>query len=172
MPNSDLINKGYKVPDKVVNKINHALATINTNDKQAKGLQRAKDIVNSKRISYGQMKRLKNYFDSYTGDGYDDEYKLIGGLLTKKWVNDSLGNDRESIKTNKKVKMDGGMENQFLRPHEKDNNNTNVMASNGGMIDINKSAKSNSIMNNSAIYKESYNNEVKTIKYLIEYLSK
>ena len=172
MPNSDLINKLYKVPDKVVNKIKHMLATINVNDEHAKGLKRAKDMIESKKISYGQMKRLKNYFDSYKGDGSDDEYKLIGGKITRKWIDDVLGHDRETIKTNKKVKMDGGMENQFLKTHEKDNENTNVMASNGGMIDINKSMSSKSIMHNSAIYKENYNKEINSIKYLIEYLSK
>ena len=172
MPNSDLINKLYKIPDNVTNKVKHMLAIIHTNDKQAKGVKRAKDLVDNKKISYGQMKRLKSYFDSYKGDGKDDEYKLIGGKVTRKWVDNALKTDRESIKTNKKVKMDGGMENQFIKTHEKDNENTNVTASNGGMIDVAKSMDSRAIMHNSAVYKESYNKEIKTIKYLIEYLSK
>lgn len=172
MPNSDLINKLYKVPDKVINRINHMLATLNVSDEQAKGLKRAKDIVDSKKITYGQMKRIKHYFDGYKGDGMDDEYKLIGGKVTKMWIDKALGDDRESIKTNKKAKMEGGMENQFLKKHEKDNNNTNVMAANGGMIDVNKSMKSGAIMHNSAVYQENYNKEINSIRYLIEYMSK
>lgn len=172
MPNSDLKNKLYKIPDKVVNRIKHMLATMNVNDEHAKGLKRSKDMIEAKKISYSQMKRLKNYFDSYQGDERDDEFKLVGGNLTKKWIDSALKDDRDSIKTSKKVKMDGGMENQFLKTHEKDNENTNITASKGGMIDIAKSSKSNSIMHNSAVYQENYNKEIDSIKYLIEYLNK
>ena len=168
MPNKDLQNKTFKVPSKVKNRINRQLNRMNTDDKHAKGVKRAKDIISNDNISYGQMKRLKNYFDTYSGDGKDEEFNLIGGSVTRKWVNDELGKSRESIKKLKKSKMDGGMENQFIKPHTKDNENTNVTKSNGGMIDIGKSSSMRSIMANSAVYKE----EIKTIKYLIEYMLK
>lgn len=178
MPNSLLQNKTYKVPDKVFNRINSMLNRINVNDKHAKGYKRAKDIVADRMVTYSQMNRLKNYFDNYEGDGSDDEFKLIGGKITRKWVDDSLGQDTESIKKQKKAKMDGGMENQFIKTHEKDNDNHDPTDPNGGMIDITKGSTMNNVMTGDAVYKtsdrknEAYNKEINSIKYLIEYMNK
>lgn len=178
MPNSSLQGKVYKVPDKVFNRINAMLRTINIDDKHSKGYKRAKDIVADRKISYGQMNRLKNYFETYEGDGTDNEFKLIGGDLTKKWVNDTLGQDTESIKKQKKAKMDVGMENQFIKPHTKDNDNADPTDPNGGMIDITKGSAMQNIMTGEAIYKtsdrtnEAYEKEIQSIRYLIEYMNK
>jgi hypothetical protein len=172
MVNNNLDHKSFKVPDKVANRITQALKTINVNDKQAKGLKRAKDMVDNKRISYGQMKRLKNYFDSYEGDGMDAEFKLIGGTLTRKWVLDSLSQDRESIHKIKKARMDAGEENQFLKPHTKDKDNANPTKANGGMIKTKDSFTNDRIMSGDAIYQEQYNKKIDSIKYLIEYMNK
>ena len=178
MPNSLLQGKTYKVPDKVFNKINHALKMLDINDKHAKGYKRAKDLIHDRKVSYSQMNRLKNYFDTYEGDGKDDEFKLVGGDVTRKWVNDTLGQDTESIKKQKKAKMDGGMENAFIKPHEKDNDNHDPTDPNAGMIDITKGSTMNNVMTGDAIYKTSdrtnevYQKEIQSIKYLIEYMNK
>jgi len=172
MPNSKLQQKYYSVPDKVYNRINRALSSINIDDEHAKGVKRSKDLISDRKVSYAQMKRLKNYFDSYKGDGMDDEYKMIGGEITKDWVNKTLTSNRDSIKQSKKAMMDGGMENQFIKTHEKDRDNANPTKANGGMIDIRKSAKMRNIMANDAIYQENYNKEIQSIKYLIEYMNK
>jgi len=172
MPNKDLKYKSYKIPDRVVNRIKHMIAKLTISDSQAKGLKRAQDMVDSKIITYSQMNRLKNYFDTYEGNGSDDEYKLIGGETTKKWLESSLEHDKETIKKNKTVRKDGGMENQFIKTHEKDVDNANPTKANGGMIDAKNSFKSKNIMANDAIYQENYNKEINSMKYLIEYLSK
>jgi len=169
---NNLNHKYFNVSDKVANKINHMLRITNVNDKQAKGLNRAQDMVTDKKISYGQMKRLKNYFDTYEGDGTDEEFKLIGGALTRKWVLDSLAQDRESIKKIKKSRMDAGEENQFLKTHTKDNDNANPTKPNGGMIDVKNSFSKDRIMSGDAIYQEQYNKKIDSIKYLMEYMSK
>ena len=172
MPNSNLKNKYFKVPDNVFNQINRNLNAINPDGEQAKGLKRAKDIVSDRKISYSQMKRLKNYFDSYQGDGNDDEFKLIGGKITRMWVDKTLGSNRDSIKQSKKTKMDGGLENQFLKTHTKDNDNADPTRANGGMIDVRKSSKMRNIMANDAIYQENYKKEIDSMKYLIEYMDR
>lgn len=172
MPNSQLKGKYFKVPDNVFNQINRNLSTINPDTEQAKGLNRAKDIVADRKISYSQMKRLKNYFDTYKGDGSDEEFNLVGGKITRMWVDKTLGSNRDSILQSKKAKKDGGLENQFLKTHEKDNDNANPTKANGGMIDIAKSSQSKNIMANSAIYQERYNKEIDSMMYLIEYMDK
>lgn len=178
MPNSLLQGKTYRVPDKVFNKINTMLRTIQVDDKHSKGYKRAKDIVADRKVSYAQMNRLKNFFDTYQGDGTDDEFKLIGGKITREWVNDALGQDRESIKKQKKAKMDVGMENQFIKPHKKDKDNADPTDPNSGMIDITKGSTMDNIMTGDAIYKtsdrtdEAYQKEIQSIRYLIEYMNK
>ena len=172
MPNSSLQDKYYKVPDKVFNRINRALNSINVDNEHAKGVKRAKDLIRDRNVSYAQMKRLKNYFDSYQGDGTDDEYKLVGGLVTKNWVDKTLKANRDSVYQSKKAMKDAGMENQFIKTHEKDRDNANPTNPNSGLPDIKKSGKMRNIMANDVIYKENYNKEIESIKYLIEYLSK
>lgn len=178
MPNKSLEDKYFNVPDKVFNKINQALKTITVNDGHAKGLQRAKDLTSDRKVSYTQMKRLKNYFDNYEGDGSDDEYKLIGGKVTSFWVDKTLGSNRDSIKQAKKAKMDAGLENQFIKPHTKDRDNANPTNPDSGMIDITKGKISDKILRGDEIYKssdrktEAYEKEIQSIKYLIEYMNK
>jgi|VirMetMinimDraft_7_1064189.scaffolds.fasta_scaffold20942_3 hypothetical protein len=178
MPNSKLKDNIFKVPDKVFNAINQSIKLISVNNEHTKGFKRANDIVSDRKVTYSQMKRLKNYFDSYKGDGNDDEYKLIGGKTTQLWVDKTLGQNRDSIKQSKKIKMDGGLENQFIKTHEKDNDNANPTNPNGGMIDITKGSTLRNVMTGDAIYKSSnnknevYNKEIDSIKYLIEYMTK
>ena len=59
MPNSDLINKYFTPPDKVLNKIESALGKVDLNKKDIKGFRRGKEILKNKRISYAQMKKIK-----------------------------------------------------------------------------------------------------------------
>lgn len=178
MPNSELQSKTYSVPDKVYNRVRSMLSKMNVEDGQARGLKRAEDIVDDREVSYAQMKRLKNYFDNYSGDGSDDEYNLIGGKLTKQWVEDSLEQDRRSIKHEKKVKMDGGLENQFIKTHTKDKDNANPTNPDSGMIDVTSGSVMDKVMTGKEIYKssnrkkESYEQEIESIKYLIEYMNK
>jgi hypothetical protein len=178
MPNSKLQGKVYKLPEKVFNKINQGLKMVDVTDEHARGYKRAKDLVANREVSYSQMNRLKNYFETYEGDGTDDEFRLIGGKTTKKWVEDSLNHDTESIKNVKKAKMDGGMENAFIRPHEKDNDNADPTNPYGGMVDMTKGSTMHNVMSGTQVYKsserknEAYEKEINSIKYLIEYMNK
>tara|TARA_R110000796_G_scaffold92618_2_gene196955 strand:+ start:1358 stop:1894 length:537 start_codon:yes stop_codon:yes gene_type:complete len=178
MPNNQLQNKTYTVPDKVFNRINQMLKQIKVSDDQTKGFKRAKDIVSDRQVSYSQMNRLKNYFDNYNGDGSDNEFKLIGGKVTRKWIDDSLGQDTESIKKQKKAKMDGGLQNQFIKTHTKDNDNADPTDPNGGLVDFSKGSTMDNIMTGKQVYKsserknEAYDKEIQSIKYLIEYMKK
>ena len=151
--NSDLKNKTYVCPDEVISELEIALASYQSGG-DTKGYKRAKNIVDNPKISYQQMKRMKNYFDHYEGDGTDEEFKLNGGSLMKKWVNKALGDDRENLNKIKSAQRDGGKDNAFIKTHEKDNNkdpmNVNVPKIKGG--------------------ETRYENEIKQIQYLIEYL--
>jgi hypothetical protein len=178
MPNKALQNRSYTIPDKVINRISQMLKKLTIANRQAKGLQRAQNMVNTRKMTYIQMNKLKHYFETYKGDGNDDEFKLLGGTIGKKWITDSnLEKEKDSEAKIKDAQMNAGIENTHIKTHEKDNDNSDPTAGKGGMVDI-TSMKSKNIMNNTMTYKssdkkhEGYNKEIGSMLYLIEYMNK
>jgi len=191
MPNKALKSRIYKIPDKVITRINQMINKLKISDGQAKGLQRAQNMVNDRKLTYLQMNKLKHYFENYKGDGNDDEFKLLGGKLGKKWIMDSdLEHDKDSEAKSKDAKMAAGMKNTHQKAKkgvESANPRINSTGSHGGEIDI-KNMDSKNIMDNSAIYKSStnksmdsknkvainqgYKKEIGSMLYLIEYMNK
>jgi len=189
MPNKALENRIYKIPDKIVNRIEQMLNKIKTSNDQAKGLQRAKNMVRTRKLTYLQMNKLKHFFENYQGDGSDDEYKLLGGDLTKRWIPKSdLEQDKDSEAKIKDAQMKAGDKNTHIRTHEKDNHNADPTAGKGGMVDI-TSMDSKKVFDNTMVYKssekktyenkqitknlvEGYNKEINSMLYLIKYMNK
>lgn len=162
MANSKLEGRYFTPPNDVIQKLESGISKYDLDSRQ-KGFARARNIVKSKRVSYEQLKMIKSYFDSYDGDKTDLEFKLNGGSTMKNWANEALKTGRDVIELEKKVRTDAGEENQFKKTHEKDRakNPTKV-----GMVKIHKGSKLRNIMANDTIYEA----EMKTIKYLINYL--
>ncbi len=88
-------------------------------DKNTEGYKRNQELQNKNFITYKQLKRIKNFFDNFKGNQNEPEFILNGGVEIKNWVNNELRRMREYIKTTKTNKMNAGMMNQFLDPHEK-----------------------------------------------------
>jgi hypothetical protein len=78
---------------------------------------------------------------------------LNGGVEMKNWVNDELRRMREYVKNTKTNKMNAGMMNQFIDPHEK-KDFTNVRPSQEHLKTVDK-------------YNPSVNEDVKRINELI-----
>ena len=78
--NSKLRGKYWNCPDYVLNCLSNAVKTyesINKDGKISEGYKRAKGILETKKIEYNQMKRIKNWFDSFDGNHKDMELSLI-----------------------------------------------------------------------------------------------
>jgi hypothetical protein len=88
-------------------------------DENTEGYNRNKELQSQKFITYKQLKRIKNFFDSFKGNQKEPSFILNGGVEIKNWVNDELRKMREYVKLTKRNKMDAGMMNQFIDPHEK-----------------------------------------------------
>ena len=88
-------------------------------DENTEGYNRNKELQTQKFISYKQLKRIKNFFDTFKGNHKDPSFILNGGVEIKNWVNNELRRMRDYVKNTKKNKMNTGMMNQFLDPHEK-----------------------------------------------------
>lgn len=70
----------------------------------------------------------------------------------------------------KKIGMDTGRENQFIKKHTKDVDNANPTAV-GGVPKMGKGSMKNKIMTNTEVYNEGISKEITEIKYLIEYMN-
>lgn len=97
-------------------------------DENTEGFNRNQELQSKNFIEYKQLKRIKNFFDSFKGNHNEPPFILNGGVEMKNWVEDELRKMRDYNKMTKTNKMNTGMQNQFLSPHEK-KNFTNVRPS-------------------------------------------
>ena len=122
-------------------------------DENTEGYNRNKELQSQKFITYKQLKRIKNFFDSFIGNQKEPSFILNGGVEIKNWVNDELRKMRDYVKNTKTNKMNAGMMNQFIDPHEK-KDFTNVRPSQEHLKTVDK-------------YTPSVNESVKRINELI-----
>jgi hypothetical protein len=88
-------------------------------DENTEGFNRNKELQNQNYIEYKQLKRIKNFFDNFIGNQNEHSFILNGGVVMKNWVNDELRKMREFGDLTKRNKMDTGMQNSYIKPHEK-----------------------------------------------------
>lgn len=97
-------------------------------DENTEGFNRNQELQNQNFIEYRQLKRIKNFFDNFKGNHNESPFILNGGVVMKNWVENELRKMRDYNKMTKTNKMNAGMQNQFIKPHEK-KNFTNVRPS-------------------------------------------
>lgn len=117
--NSDLKGKRFFLPDGI-RKFLQKIVGLKPWNKKSQGYQRIHTILENESITYEDLKRIKNFFDSYAGSPKSDEYILNGGEPMKTWVNNTLSSATKSIKDFKTAKKEAGFHNAFKKPHEKD----------------------------------------------------
>jgi len=106
MANSELQGKYFEISEDIIKHLNKIFKAYK-GPKNAEGYQRLEELINkieskdNNHISYEQLKLMKNFFDSYTGNKKDTPYLLNGGTLMKNWVEDILSNARQKIKGTK-----------------------------------------------------------------------
>lgn len=117
--NKDLYDKEIEFPKDKREHMKKCFSMVKNANDSIEGFKRNQELQNSKFIGYKQLKRIKNFFDNFTGKHTDPSFILNGGVEMKNWVNNELRRMREFGHMNKRNKMDTGMENQFIKPHEK-----------------------------------------------------
>jgi len=122
--NSNLYNNVAIIPDSLIKHLNDCFGSVQ-GDTNTEGFSRNQDLRKSKKATYQQIKRIKNWFDSYSGNKEDAPFILNGGDRMKGWCDEVLRVWRQGDNSGKKIKMDTGMENQYLDSHEKNNFNLN-----------------------------------------------
>lgn len=117
--NSNLYDRKAKLPQSLVDHLKSSFETVQS-DSNTEGFNRNKELQENPVVSYQQLKRIKNWFDSYQGNNEDTPFVLNGGDRMKKWCHHVLDHWRSVDKDGKNRRAQGGMENQFIDNHEKD----------------------------------------------------
>ena len=128
--NSELYGKTYPVPQDVLEYLDQCFNAVGEVDETTEGFKRNKDLRDKGEITYQQLKRMKNWFDSFNGHQDEIPHILNGGHYVRNWVNDTLKGDRDTIDTRKQSTSEV-LPNQYIKPHEKD-----------GMISMNRPSQS------------------------------
>ena len=151
--NKSLYDKEIEFPRNMREHMRVSLGKVGDVDKDSEGYKRNQELQGKKFISYKQLKRIKNFFDNFKGNQNEPSFILNGGVEIKNWVDNELRKMRDYIKNTKTNKMDAGMMNQFIDPHEK-KDFTNVRTSQEHSKTVDK-------------YNPSVNESVKRINELI-----
>jgi len=117
--NKELYHKEIEFPKHMQKHMKDCFAKVKNPDETDEGFKRNKELQEKNYITYKQLKRIKNFFDNFKGKQSEPSFILNGGFPMKNWVNYELDFMRRNPKLVKKNKMDTGMQNQFIKPHEK-----------------------------------------------------
>lgn len=128
--NSQLSKSGqtYQIPPKIMINLHNLYKKVKDKPQYSDldGYKRLSNFIDREgKLTYEWLKRVKNYFDTYSGDGTDITYQMNGGNELKKWCNKTLQQATEIIKNGKETMKNNGVDNQFIQTHYKDKMNTN-----------------------------------------------
>lgn len=104
--NSNLYNKTIELPKEVLEYLQTCFEYVPNSDPSIEGHKRNEELRNSGYVTYQQLGRIKNWFDTYSGTKDSKEYQLNGGDKMKKWVNDILNQMRSGDKTSKEFRKE------------------------------------------------------------------
>ena len=116
--NKNLYGHKVPLPEDVVTYLEQCYNAASNADETTEGYKRNKDLRDTKEVTYQQLKRMKNFFDSFNGNQNDLPYILNGGDYVKNWVNNTLGSMRNNVDMGKKIKSEV-LPNQYIKNHEK-----------------------------------------------------
>ena len=130
--NSDLYNNTAVLPDTLLKHLGDCFNSTQA-DSNTEGYNRNEELRQTKNATYQQIKRIKNWFDSYSGNKKDAPFILNGGDRMKNWCDEVLKVWRDNIEGGKNIKSNTGMQNQFNDDHTK--NNLNITDTHTSTVD-------------------------------------
>jgi hypothetical protein len=123
--NSELKSRYFDIPQNILDKINHTVTCLQ--GENVRGIQRAKKLLNDKKVKYGQLKRIIHDIQNIDKIKDRTKYDLCGGDLMEKWAKQFLDNERQLIINRKDSKKNadsmggitGERKNSHLKKHKK-----------------------------------------------------
>lgn len=116
-----------------------------------------------------QESRLKKAKKDGEDTGDFSEFNRLGGDAKLAQLSNLVKSAQNVNKGAKKTAMNAGMENQFIKTHEKDQNANPTGV--GGMPIMHKGSMNDKIMTGKERYNESLTKEISEIRYLMEYIT-
>jgi hypothetical protein len=123
--NKDLKSRIFDIPQNILDKINHTV--VGLNGEHVNGIQRAKKLLNDKKVKYGQLKRIIHDLQNMDKINNKVKYDLAGGDLMEKWAKQFLQGERDLISNRKDGRkqadeiggLTGERKNSHLKKHTK-----------------------------------------------------
>jgi len=141
------------------------------NSQISKDIHKTKDGETKNHQAFAmELSRLKKAKEQCETNNGCIEYNNLGGEARLKEVENLVKTAKEANHRQKKVGMDAGRENQFIKTHQKDRDNANPTAV-GGIPKVTKGSVNRKIMSNKEVYNEELTKEISEIRYLIEYMN-
>lgn len=127
--NSQLQNKVFRIPTKILSHLNNTLKKMNSVEGQ--GMKRLRRLINEKEMTYQQLKRLIYDFKKLDPEKDSDAFQLNGGQIMFDWVNNTLNNARKEVEQQKKsaqraADLTPGKKNAYRKSHEKNGETPSV----------------------------------------------
>ncbi len=88
------------IPKEVKQHLTNSIAQAKGADQNTEGFRRNQELQSQEKITYKQLKRIKNFFDNFKGKPNELPFILNGGVIMKNWVNNTLTSMRNNTQTN------------------------------------------------------------------------
>jgi hypothetical protein len=123
--NKELKHRIFDIPQNILDKINHTI--VGLQGKNIHGIQRAKTLLNDKKVKYGQLKRIIHDLQSIDKVNDRVRYDLCGGDLMDRWSKQHLQGERDLVSGRKDSRkradniggITGERKNSHLKSHSK-----------------------------------------------------
>ena len=103
------------IPKEIKQHLRNSFAQAKGADENTEGFRRNQELQSQEKITYNQLKRIKNFFDNFKGQPNDLSFILNGGVMVKNWVNNTLDNMRNNTQNNQ---QDTKPEDPTVRPND------------------------------------------------------
>ncbi len=107
--NKDLYNKRWDFPQDMRNHMKVCFQKVKNADANIEGYNRNLRLQKTQNLSYPELKRIKNFFDSFQGPQTDAPFILNGENKMKNFVDSILSGARQSLSGSEKVRRDTAM---------------------------------------------------------------
>lgn len=126
--NSQLHNKKFPIPGKILTHLNQTLKKMSHVEGQ--GMKRLRRLVSEKVMTYQQLKRLIYDFKNIDPKTNPEAFELNGGQVMLDWSNTTLNNARKEVEQHKKsaqraADLTPGKKNAYRQSHDK-NGDTHI----------------------------------------------
>lgn len=113
--NKELYGQVYEIPNHILSQIQKSVSKYS--NQSVENVKRAKELSETGKATYQQLKRIKNWFDKNSNPSSPD-FHILGGDTLKGWINTTLDSSREQKRLPKQIKS-VAMDNQFINTHTK-----------------------------------------------------